>query len=71
MKSVININSLFEDCLSLSFIDLSYINSSKIEYYNNIFKGINKEGTIKFNSSIFDTKILKELPDNWTKIDIK
>ena len=55
----------------LSFIDLSNLNTSNIEYKENIFKGISDQGIFIFNSTIFDEKLLNSLPDKWSKIDIK
>ena len=38
--------------------------------YDNIFEGINKNGTIIYNSSLFNERFFYYFPDNWTYIDI-
>ena len=71
MSLVTNMNRLFENCSLLSSIDLSYFETSNVDFYNNIFNGIySDDGIIKYNSSIFNIKILNDLPNTWKRIDI-
>ena len=65
-----HVSHLFEDCYSLSYINISNFNGLKIMEYDDIFEGINQNGTIIYNSSLFNEEFINYFPDNWAYVDI-
>ena len=67
--NLVDMEHLFEYCCSLTYIDISNFNANHAKYYN-AFEGINDEGIIIFNSTIFPRELLDYIPNNWECNDI-
>jgi surface protein len=65
-----SMSKIFYRCKNLYSINLQNFNTSNLVSYQDSFKNISSEGTLKINSSIFNKSILKELPRSWKIIDV-
>ena len=66
---------MFESCNSLKDIDLSNFNATKYLIYKDAFKDVFPNGTLKYNSEIFNPSCISYLKEhdliNWNFTDVK
>ena len=70
-EKITSIFSMFSSCFELRYLDLSNFDCRSIQNYIYAFYGLPKNGTLKYNSDIFNSTFLSKFPKNWIKIDVK
>ena len=70
-SNVTNFIGIFDYCYNLRYIDISNFSSqSYIKDKIYIFPGIIPNGTIYYNSKLFDKELIDTIFKDWEKIDV-
>ena len=66
-----NMEEAFSACKKLKFLDIRQFSSNKLENKKDMFKDIAENGTIYFNSKIFEVELFNNTNiENWDKHDL-
>ena len=66
-----NMEEAFSMCKKLKFLDIRQFSSNKLENKKDMFKDIAENGTIYFNSKIFEVELFNNTNiENWDKHDL-
>ena len=70
-RRVTSMIGIFSECSNLIYIDISKFNSQSLNDNNySLFIGRNPEGTIKYNSKLFNKELIEIHFLEWNKIDL-
>ena len=69
-NKVIDTTNMLIECGNLDNIDFSNFNTTSLEFYDGMFDGLPKNGTIKYNPNLFNISLIEEKLENWTKVEI-
>ena len=70
-EALTNMKAMFANCRSLTSIDLRNFAGREVRNYDYTFSSIGDRGYLVYNSSKIKSTILKTLPTEWEKIDVK